>query len=52
MKDLILNATIVVGSIVFLAMVIAPGIAYIANAFSRLFNDLRKAFIFFSEGHR
>ena len=51
MKDLILNATIVVGSIVFLAMVIAPGIAYI-NAFSRLFNDLRKAFIFFSEGHR
>lgn len=51
MKELFFNATIVVGSIIFFVMVIAPAIAMIYSSFKNLFSDVSRGFRLFSEGH-
>lgn len=51
MKEFFFNATAVVGGIIFIATVIAPGVAGIIKAFSEIFSDLCRGFRLFSEGH-
>lgn len=51
MKEFFLNATIVVGGIIFFATVIVPGVAQIYKAFKEIFSDLSRGFRLFSEGH-